>query len=104
MRGAATAAMQIVELQPVLIQHELRLEPREDIVELVAVHLHVDRADGRAIGHHAEIAEQMLDRIVGKERHAVVTPDPAVAQKRGDPAGYLPQLAEADRSPVARRR
>ena len=84
--GRRHGGEQIVELQTVLIEHELRLEPREDIVELVAVHLDVDGADGRAIGHHAEIAEQMLDRVVGEQRDAVVASDARVAQERGDAA------------------
>ena len=50
----------------------------ENIVELVAVHLDMDGADGRAVGHDAEIAEQLLDRIVGQQRDPVVRLEPAL--------------------------
>ncbi len=102
-RGADVAGQQIVELQSVLIEDELRLEPLENIVELVAVHLDVDGADGRAVGHDAEIAEQLLDRIVGKQRDPVVRPKTALPQKRGEAADRLAQLAVADGAPIIRR-
>ena len=41
---------QVVQPQSVLMQNERRLEPGEDVVELVAVHLDVHGADGRPIG------------------------------------------------------
>ena len=91
---------QIVELQAVLIENELRLEPLENIVELVAVHLDVDGAECRAVGHHAEIAQQLLDRIVGEQRNAVVRPKPALPQKRGEAADRVAQLAVADGAPI----
>ena len=87
---------QIVELQAVLIQNELRLQPLENIVELVAVHLDMDGAERRAVGHDAEIAEQLLDRIVGEQRDPVVRPETALAQQRGEAADRLAQLAVAD--------
>ena len=50
MLGAATRGQEVVQPQSVLMQNELRLEPRENIVELVAVHLDMNGADGRPIG------------------------------------------------------
>src|SRR6202030_814277 len=94
---------QIIELQSVLIQNELRLEPLENIVELVAVHLHVDGAERRAVGHDAEITEQLLDRIVGKERNPVVRAEAALPQQRGEAADRLAQLAVADLAPIVGR-
>ena len=91
---------QVVEPQSVLMKNQRRLEPREDIVELIAVHLDVDGADGRAIGHDAEIAEQVFDRVVGEQRHPVVGPDAAVVQQRGDAARDPLQRAIRDRAPV----
>ena len=95
---------QIVELEPVLVEHQLRLEAREDIVELVAVHLDMHGADGRPIGHHAEIAGEMLDRIVGQQRH------PVVAARCRARAGAVAirrvrscNCAVADRAPVVGR-
>ena len=94
------AGEEVVQPQSVLMQNERRLEPREDIVELVAVHLDVNGADGRAIAHDAEIAQQMLDRVVGKQRHPVIGPDAAAVQERGDPAGRVAELAISDAAPV----
>ena len=82
------------------MQNERRLEPREDIVELVAVHFDMNGADGRPIAHDAEIAEQMLDGVVGKQRHSVVGPDAAAVQERGDTAGRCMKLAIGDGAPV----
>ena len=82
------------------MQHEGRIKPREDVVQLVAVHLDVNGADRCPIRHDAEIAEEMLDGVVGEQRHAVVGPDAAVAEERGDAACDLPQLAVGDGSPV----
>ena len=70
----------VVEAKPLLAQHQARLERRQDVVELVAVHLDMDGADRRAIGEHAEIGRQMLDRIVGEQRDAIVGADALVAQ------------------------
>ena len=75
------ASDKVVESEPVLMEYEIWPEPREDVVELIAVHLDMDRADRRAVADHAEIAEEMLDRIVGKQRHSVVASEPAVAQQ-----------------------
>ena len=91
---------QIVELQAVLIKNELRLEPLENIVELVSVHLDVDGAERRAVGHDAEIAQQLLDRIVGEQRNPVVRPKAALPQKRGEAADRVAQLAVADGAPI----
>ena len=82
---------QIVELQAVLIENELRLEPFEDIAELIAIHLDVNGANGRARGHDAEIAEQLLDGIVGEKRDAVVRSKAALAQEGGEAADRLAQ-------------
>ena len=94
------AGQEVVEPQSVLVQNEHRLEPREYIVELVAVHLDMNGADGRAMAHDAEIAEEMLDRVVGEQRHSVVGPDAAAVQERGDTARRFMQLAIGDGAPV----
>ena len=94
---------QIVKLQAVLIQNELRLEPLENIAELIAIHLDVDGANGGAGGHHAEIAEQMFDRIVGKKRNAVVGTEAALAQQCGEASDGFVQCAVADRAAVVGR-
>ena len=94
---------QVVELQTILKQHQLRPEPRKNVGELVAVHLHVDGADRGAVGHDADIAEEMLDRIVGKERDSVVPSEAALAQERRDARGHVVQLAIADGAAVAGR-
>ena len=87
------ARKQFIEPEPILMQHQRRLEPGEDIAELIAVHLDMDGANGRPISHHAEIADQVLDRVGGKQRHPVVGAEAATAQKGGDAADRLPQLA-----------
>ena len=74
----------IVELEAVLIENEPRLEPLENIAELIAVHLDVHGANGRAGRHHAEITQQMFDRIIGKERDPVVAAESARAQQGGE--------------------
>ena len=101
-------AEEIVEPQAllkerVLTEHKLRRQPREDVVELIAVHLDMDGADGRAVGHHAEIADQVLDRIVGEQRDAVVAADAALAEQGGDPACGVAQRAVADGASIVRR-
>ena len=50
----------------VVVDREPRLELRDDAVEMAAVHLDMDGADGRPIGHHADIAGDVLDRIAGE--------------------------------------
>ncbi len=99
-RGAATSASRSSSAEPVLVQHQRRREPGEDVAELVAVHLDVHGADGRAVGHDAEIAKEMLDRVVGEQRHAVVAGDAARLQERGDAAGGLMQVAVGDAAAV----
>src|SRR4029079_11356492 len=79
---------------------ERGLEPREYVVELVAVHLDVNGADGRPITHDAEIAEEMLDGVVSKQRHTVVRPDAAAVQERCDTARRFVQLAIGDGASV----
>jgi hypothetical protein len=91
---------QVVQFQSVLMQNQRRLEPREDVVELVAVHLDVHGADGGPVAHDAEITEQMLDRIVGEQRHPLVGLDAAAVQERGDAAGRCVKLAIGHGPPV----
>ena len=76
----------------VLVEHQLRREPRQDVVELVAVHLDVHGADGRPVGHHAEIADEMLDRVVGEQRDAVVSPSPRRCRNVAMRRGHVSQL------------
>src|SRR5947209_17822857 len=66
----------------------------------MAVHLDMDGADSRAIGHHAEVANEMLDRVVGKERHARVGSDAAPMQDGADATRELLELTVAHRPPV----
>jgi len=56
----------VIEPEAVLVKDEARLQPFENITELVAVHLDMDGADGRAGCHYAQIADEMFDRIVGE--------------------------------------
>ena len=94
---------QIVELQAILVQHQLRIEAREDVVKLITVHFDVNSADRRTVAHHTEIAEQVLDRVVGKQRGPVVASDVAVAQEGGDAGRHILQLAVGGGSPIGRR-
>src|SRR5581483_7489261 len=91
---------QIVEAQPGLIDDQPRLEALENIAKLVAVHLDVHGADRGAGRHHAEIADEVLDRVVGQERHPVVAADAAGAQERGQAADRVAQLAVAHRAAI----
>ena len=63
----------------------------------------MDGADGGTIGHHAEIAGQVLDRVAGEQGDAVVAADAARGQKRGDLPGQPPQLPVADRASIVDR-
>ena len=87
--GHIRAGEQVLELQAVLIDDELRLQPRKNITELIAVHLDMHGADRRAGRQHAEIAEQLLDRVVGKQRDAVIAAEAACAQQRREAADGL---------------
>src|SRR6516164_1664904 len=51
----------VIQPQAVLTKNELRLEPIENAGKLIAVHVDMNRADGRARRHDAEIAEQLLN-------------------------------------------
>ena len=86
-RGPGQGGEQVIKVEPVLMEHKLRLQTREDVVELIAVHLDMYGADRRAIGHDAEISQEVLDRVVRQERDAVVATDPAISQDRCDAAG-----------------
>jgi hypothetical protein len=81
----------LVQPQAVLIENELRLEPIENAAELIAVHFHMDGANRRARRHHAEVTEQLLDRIVRQQRDPVVRSDAAARQERGEAAGCFAQ-------------
>ena len=94
---------EIVERQAVLIENEPRLKPLENIAELIAVHLDVHGAHRRAGRHHAEIAQQVLDRIIGKERDPVVATESAWAQEGGETADDVAQLPVADAAVIFRR-
>jgi len=90
----------VVEPEPVLAQHHAWLQHGKDAVELVSVHLDMDGADGGAVGQHAKVGRQMLDRIVGEQRDPVVRADALVPQMRRDPAGQRAQLAVGQRPAV----
>ena len=93
-------AQKIVEAQAVLVQDKLRLEPRKDVVELVPVHLDVDGADGGAVREGAQVAQQVLDRVVGEERDPIIRANAALMHDRGKAVADLTQLAIADCAPV----
>src|SRR5215469_7213121 len=67
----------VVEPQVLLMQNEFRLEPIKNAAKLIAVHLDMNSADRRARRHDAEIAQQLLDRIVRKEHNPIVRSDAA---------------------------
>ena len=50
-----------LEVQSLFEDDEPGVERRKNTLEVMAVHLHVDGADGCAIGHDAEVTRQMLD-------------------------------------------
>jgi hypothetical protein len=98
--GSRDFHLYIVKLQAVLPENQFRLKPLENIVELIAVHFHVDGADGRARGHHTEIAEQLLDRVIGEKRHTIVRTEIAIAQEGRELPDRTEQLSVADTSAV----
>src|SRR5262245_51696319 len=85
------------------MEYELWTQPCEDIVELIAIHLDMDGADRCAVSHDAEIADEMLDRVVGKQRDPIVTADAALSEEGRDTAREVVQLSVADGAPVLHR-
>ena len=70
---------------------------------MTAVHLDMDGANGRAVRHHAEVADEMLDRVVGEQRHAVAGVEPTRAQCGRYPRGDVAQFTIRDRAAIFRR-
>src|SRR4051794_35499233 len=95
-------SQEIIEVEAILMQDKLRLEACKDIVELVPVHLNMNRADRRPIGHHAEVAEEMLDGVVGEQGHAVVRAEVARLENTGDASGGFTEFPVADGPAVVR--
>src|SRR6185437_775582 len=85
----------IVEPEAVLVKDEAWPQPVENIAELVAVHLDVDGADGGARRHHAQIADEMFDRVIGEQRDPIVGLEAALLQKRRE---LCRAVAQAQRS------
>ncbi len=90
------------------MKNEFRFEAIENAGKLITIHFDMDGADGRACRQDAEIAEQLLDGIVGKKRNPVVRPNAALRQERGETAAAFAQAGVIDlrahhsrRSPTA---
>jgi hypothetical protein len=77
-----------------------RLELRHDAAEVATVHVHMDSADGGAIRHDADIAGDMLDRVGGKQRNAIVGGDLGARKEAPDPAHEAGKFPERDRAAV----
>ena len=84
-------------LLAVFEQGEFGVQRIEDLFEIDRIHLDMDGADRRAIGHHADIDAEMLDRVVRQHGNAVVGPDAARLEELCDPVGDVPELAIGDR-------
>ncbi len=78
------------------MKNEFWFEAIENAGKLIAIHFDVDGADSPACRQDAEIAEQLLDGIVGKERNPVVRPDAALRQERGETAAAFAQTSVID--------
>ena len=77
-----------------------RFEPRKNIAELIAVHLHMHGADRCAVSHHAEIGQDMLNEVSGEQRDAVVAANTAIPQEGGNPPRHLAQFAVGYRATI----
>src|ERR1019366_8740163 len=93
----------VIEPQSGIEHGEPRIQRRQNLREVAAVHLDMDGADGATISHHAEIADQVLDRVAGEQGDAVVAADAALGQKRRNLPGQPPQLSVADRASIVDR-
>src|SRR5215831_8164026 len=90
----------IIKRPVIVIKRKPRLELRHDAAEVAAVHLHMDGADGGAIRHDADIAGDMLDRVGGKERDAIIGDDLGARKEASDPAHETGKFPERDRAAV----
>src|SRR5262249_12553983 len=96
----AVADQDLVQPQFILIENEFRFEAIENAGKLIAVHLDMDRADGRSCRHDAEIAKELLDGIVGKKRDPIVRPDAAAGEKLREGPGYGAQSGVVHPTPL----
>jgi hypothetical protein len=71
-----------------------------NVAELVAVHFHMDGADRRARRHNTEIAQQLLDRIVRKQRDPIVRSDAAALKPGGKTANKVAQARIIHCAPI----
>ena len=90
----------MLEVQSFFEHDQARIDRRKNSLEMMTIHLDVDGANGRPIRHHPEIARQMLDRIFGEERHAIIGDKAMGAQIAGDLTRQLAKLSIADRASI----
>ena len=91
---------QTVGVDPLLAvfeQSQLGVQRIQDLFEIDRIHLDMDGADGRAIGHHAYINAEMLDRVVRQHGDAVVGADAACFEELCDAVGDIAEFAIGDR-------
>ena len=93
--GESTAPPTAGRRDAFVMDDEARPQLREDARKMRPVHLDMDGADRRAIGHDAEIADDMLDRVVRGEHDPVAGRDPLPAQEGGDSPHQRRQIAVA---------
>ena len=89
---------QRAQSEPVLVQHQRRVQRAQDFLHMGAVGVGLHGADGGAVAHRAEIDDQVLQRVARQQRHAVVRAQPARAQRRADAPRHVVHPREGDRA------
>lgn len=97
-RARSLRQRRAVEL--LVIEHQLRLDRLRQLGDVPRVELDVERADHRAHPPRTEPDDQLLQRLVGEQQHAVALRHAALLQVRRHVRRKLVELAERDRRAV----